>query len=399
MRILDTYLLRRVAAWHLGILVVLVAILSIENVRRLATVVEGTDAPFALLGRLMACLLPEYLAIALPVAAFLASALAIRGLALRGEWQMFGALGMRPARIMLAPMLVAALSAGAQLAVRFEIEPRGERALDGVFSEIASGRYGVALKAGEIVPLDADTTLVADLAPLHGDRAMHDVFIRRGNDVFAARTATAGIDPKGDVVVDMLDGQIVHRRSDGSAQVVRFARFVFRSGPGRISAGLHSADDRMDRLHSRELLAAIRRQAGSTIDPRRAVSTAAARLASGVFCLLLPWFALAFAPPPRRGIGGVAILLGFGVIVAFLRTSALVEGHALAAPLSSAITHMAGWLLLARGAVNYAARHGEGAWDIAVARWSRFLVGQWRGPMLRVSRAGNCRRGTGATLD
>ena len=376
-RILDGYLLRHVAARQAAIVTIIVAILAIENTRRLSSILQGTGAPLSLLGRLLCSLLPEYLGIALPLATYLSTALAFRALAIRGEWQMFGVLGVSPARTMVAPMVLAALAGAAQLGVRFEFEPRGERALDGLYSEIRGGVHGLSWPPGEAVSLGG-TTLFVEGRPGHPPGQAR-VFIRRGADVFAAADASTGMDAAGGVVVDLRDGLVLHGSGPGGRQrAIRFARLVLRLGPEGVGPPRQSSDERLDRLGWRELLVAVTKggEARAPLGRRQAEAVIASRVSSAAFCLLLPWFGLAFGPPPRRRAGGAAILLGVVAFVGFLRTAALVEAHALSTPIAAAVANLAGWIVFAWWVVRYA-DNGVGAWDEALTRWAWSFAGRF----------------------
>lgn len=333
---------------------------------------ETTDAPLPLLMDLMASLLPDYFASAIPVATYLAPALAFRSWALRGEWQMSDALGLSPVRVMLAPVALAVLATGAQLAVRLELEPRGERVLDRLVQEIRAGAYGMSVPFAEAVVLDGATTLMADAGPGTGG-AVGRVLIRRSDDVFAAGGATVKLGSQGAVVLELRDGIAVHRRGDGCMQTVRFGRFTLRADPSRAGGIGGTTGERLDRPGWSDLSRLACRLGGRIVADRRALATVAHQFSSAAFCLLLPWFAFAFGVPPRRTGGGAALLFGFLAIVAFLRTFALVEAHALSNPLAAATAHVAVWTLAASAAVRFASGH-EGAWDEALRRGAVALL-------------------------
>ncbi|MBB4101148.1 LptF/LptG family permease [Sphingomonas kyeonggiensis] len=357
LRMLDRYVACEIARTYLLVLLTIIAILSLENAIRLATAVRGTNAPGLLLAQLMATLLPEYLGIAIPVATFLSVAFAIRALSLRGEWQMLEALGMSPWRYMAAPMLLALLSALLLLAVRLDLQPAGESALDRVSLEIVRGFHGLHLASGEAMQL-GDTTLVAERVQDAGPGILGNVLVQRASDVLAAARATISIAPDGDFELTLADGHWLRRHPDGREQKIMFDRYHVRL-PGTAGLPPKGAVERMDRLGSAALLAGM---AGETGRDRPVSAALAGRIESAFFCMLLPVFAVALAVPPKRRPGGAGILLGILLIVLHLKGAAAVEA-ASEFPVLGAGLHALFWtgiaLALARGSLH----HGAGYID------------------------------------
>jgi lipopolysaccharide export system permease protein len=367
--ILDRYVAGAITRNYLLIILVIITVLSLENSIRLANAVTGTDAPGLLLGKLMATLVPEYLGIAVPIATFLSVALAIRTLSLRSEWQMLEALGLPPGRYMAVPMALALLSALIQLGVRLEMQPAGESALDRISLEIVRGFHGVHFLPGEVIQLGGDTTLLAERAEDAGPGVLENVLLHRASDIFTAAEAVVAIAPNGDFELTLADGHWLRRDPEGREQKILFDRYHVRV-PGAAGLPPKGAVERMDRLGSAALLAAM----GGETGRERPVSAAmAGRIESAFFCLLLPIFAMALAAPPKRRAGAAGLFLGLLLIVLHIKSAAAVEA-ASEFPILGAALHALLWIgvavLLAQGRV----RHGAGyvdAWLAArVARLS-----------------------------
>lgn len=355
------------AVGYITVLAVMVAIMSLENAARLASAVERTDTPLILLARLMATLVPEYLGIAIPVATYLATAIAVRSLSLRGEWQMFGALGISSARIMLTPMLLAAVAACGQLAVRLEFQPVGERSLDNLLGEIRQGLHGAPMTPGEVLTLSDGTTIVSDLQKSNAGVSLIDVFVRRGSDVVTARAATLDRDKAGGILLNLTDGVLIREFGRDRRGAVTFQHYQISVPAVGAVTPVRTDAERLDRLTTRDLVGKLRDNDVTWGESAKAASALGVRLSNAAFCLLLPWMGLAFGSPPRRRIGGAAILLGFAAIALFLRSSKLVEMQFLAAPLLAAVLHFVAWTGIAVAVVRYAQRR-EGAWDHALTR-------------------------------
>ncbi|MDB5705600.1 MAG: hypothetical protein JWN66_2716 [Sphingomonas bacterium] len=367
LRTVDRYLMRRVALGYAAVIVTVVAILSLENVARLSGDIQHTDAPLRLLARLTLLLVPEHLGVAIPVAAYLAMAVAARQLTLRGEWQIFAATGMRPARIMAAPMALALLAAAAQLTLLLELRPIGARSLDALYAEISGGLHGTPLILGETVRLDPVTSFFAEARSPTMPGAITNVLVDRGPDVFAAPLAVARFGLHGEVTLDLRDGTIVHRAPDGAHHSVRFAHYVIQMRPRNIEMIAGNLRHRLDRLEGASLVRLARRDAGGE-EKQAALAALAGRIDSGLFCLVLPWLGLALGTPPRRRNGGAGMFLGIALIATHFKSAAFVEDNFNAAPLSAAAVHAALWVAVTIAIVGYTRSRGDGAVDTVIGR-------------------------------
>jgi lipopolysaccharide export system permease protein len=367
LRTVDKYLMGRVALGYAAVIVAVVAILSLENVARLSGDIQRTDAPLRLLARLPLVLVPEHLGIAIPMAAYLAMAVTARQLALRGEWQIFAATGLRPARIMAAPMALAALAATVQLALLLELRPIGARSLDALYAEIGGGLHGTPLVLGETVRLDATTSFFAEARSRATPGAITNVLVGRGPDVFAAPLAVVTSGSHGAVTLDLRDGTIVHRAPDGAHHSVRFAHYLLQVRPPNLGVIRGNLRHRLDRLEAPQLL----RLAGRDADGQggqAAAAAMAARVEGALFCLLLPWLGLALGTPPRRGNGGAGMFLGIALIAAHFRSAAFVEDNFAGAPLVAVGAHFLLWTGATITVLSFTRSHGDGAMDTLIAR-------------------------------
>lgn len=339
MRTIDRYLSGMLLRGYATVVIAIVAMLALENLPRLSKAVEHVSAPLPLLGASLLALLPEYLAIANPVAVYLATAWTIRSLALRGEWQVLAATGMRPARAMMMPVVATTLATGLQIAVRADFEPRGERRLDTLSTAARAGAFGIDIPLGRVVAVAEDTDLLVEPGADGGYRA----FIRHGSETMTADRAEISRDADGALSVMLTQGRLVVS-NEGQPRATTFGRLTLKFDDRTAAPPAVSPADRMDRLTFTELQPLI---ADETARGGRAPATSSllARVQNALFCLALPWFALAFAVPPRRSAGGPAILLGLVLIVVNLRTGALVEQLFSGMPVGSAAVHVAAWAL------------------------------------------------------
>jgi lipopolysaccharide export system permease protein len=363
---LDRYILRNELAAFAAVVFIVSALLMLENVQRVWNAISGTSAPIMLLLQMLLALLPEYLAVGVLMASFVAPAWVIRSLALRSEWQVLPGIGLGPWRVMLAPLLVAGAATSAELAIRLVVEPFGERSFEQLGDGLERGAFGLPIQLRDFVELDPRTTIY--LAPAdQGSRSLGPVFLRRGDDVFSARSASAARDKAGRIAVELFDGrEIVHDR-DGKDRVLEFKSYGFTFSPNDASPERFRTAERLDRLPPDELLRGVAQEIGVT-GPHPATASLMARVSSALFCLLLPWMALVLAQPPRRERSGGAILLGVGAIVLFLRTNSLVEAHFHSWPISAAVGHLGLWIGATIALVRFGARHDAGVIDHVLNR-------------------------------
>ncbi|MDE2562656.1 MAG: LptF/LptG family permease [Sphingomonadales bacterium] len=369
---IDIYLLRQELTGFVATIGIVVILLSLENSQRLWDFVSGTDAPGLLMLRMMGSLVPEYIGVGLPIASFLAPALAIRSLARKGEWQVLSATGLSPWRIMRAPMLLALAAASLQLAIRLDIEPLGERSLDDIGHSIRDGVFGMPINLDEFIEVDERTAVYLTPGASHG--VTGSIFVRRGGDVFTARSATASRDATGRVNMELFDGQQLLRQGDDRYAILTFNTYHLSIDTKPTPRAKLSPPQQLDRMGTVALTREARRNVAEDVAGRPALSALMARISSAVFCLILPWLAFVLALPPRRGAGGAGLAIGIGLIVLFLRTAYLVETGGSDHPLLAAAGHMALWLAGTFALVRYGITHEDGAIDRALGSVGKEIV-------------------------
>lgn len=328
--LLDRYLLQRILRPFAKVLICIVAILLLENLGRLLTLLEHVHDPLQLLAKFSFYLLPEYLGIGILLALFLSIALAVRTLALRGEWQIFAASGISPARLSLIPFLIGLCCATAELGIHFHFRPTGEHQLDKLVSDVGRGLYGLGGNVRDIVWFDSDTMMTADGFDLSTGKLIHVVVVRR-DTVFTAREALASFDDAGNILLLLERGQSVIARADGGYHAITFARL-------RVDLVREDRDAQrsvrtaFDRLSYTELIRRMRSERAAGAEARTALASFASRCAYAAFSLILPFLALALGALPTRGQSPYGIGIGILSIVGYIRLSAYVESAATAYP-------------------------------------------------------------------
>ena len=364
--IFDRYWGAKIAVRFAVIVAIIPAILALENLRRLLAEVEKSSDAMALLVRFSIAQVPEHLNAAVPVALMLASAMAVRQMILRGEWQIAAAAGMSRLRIMAVPLAFAVLVAGAQFAIGFALRPAGERALDGIYHELQAGEHGLPLPVGQPIELDASTTIFIGGTGRGGERHLEDVVVRRGEDSFSAPRADIGFSPGGGVRLRLRHGVGVIGAGAGQVRAVRFDRMDFSGQPPATGMADNDAMHRFDLLSGPGLLEKARN--GTPAERQYALTALVMRVDSVLFCLLIPWFAVPLGKPPRRKESAVGILVSIVLVVLHLKLAAWIEANFAAHILLAEALSLGLWVAAAAGLIHLEQTRGEGIVDALIER-------------------------------
>jgi lipopolysaccharide export system permease protein len=388
---IDRYVFRIMALRFLAVAGIVVAILTLENMSRLAADVDKTVSPLKLLGWLSLLLVPEQLSAAMPVALFLGVAFGVRQLSLRGEWGMLAASGMSGMRVMVAPMLLGLTAATLQMVNRLEVQPAGERGLDALYLAMKGGVHGVPVSLGEPITLDAQTTLVATPAPGHAPGSLVKVLVQHGEQVFTAPTATVAALSDGVIALDLFNGIALSGLKDATAHSVGFRHMRLFGRPPMIELVGKDPRHRLERQGLTGLLA-IARGAAPEGDGDAAMAALAMRIDSALFCLMLPWMALALGLPSQRSATAYGLGWGLLLVVAHLKSAAYVEDSFAHWAIPAAIAHGVAWGLVTGMLVRAQARLGEGWADLASQRIVRQLLAAVQRRRVQLARPLSVRR-------
>ena len=146
--LIDRYVLRQVIAWYAIVVGVVMFLLCIETTPRLLVQLAGIREGPSLVARSLASLMPEYVAIALPIGLFLGTALTFRRLATAGELEVFAASGIGNGRLLMGPAMLGILTCALLVGLRGYIQPAGERRLDAIGMAVRTGQFGYSIEPG-----------------------------------------------------------------------------------------------------------------------------------------------------------------------------------------------------------------------------------------------------------
>ena len=357
-------------------LFVTVFALSMETMPRLVARIGALGNGFYFVSQSLMSLIPEYLGIALPLAIYLASALAFRRLALSSELDVLAASGIGHVRMLRMPLIFAAAGCILSIGLSSFIQPAGERRLDALGTLATRGAFGVAFP--EQVPniIDKNTQLYFETS--RADR-IDNVLIQHGTTFISAQSASLARGPSGDMILNLRDG-IMTGNLDNGMRSSHFTnlRWDVPFAPA-YRAHWKPARDRLQRFDIRSLLnfSASHR---TGLPQERATASASGRFATALSTLWLPIFGFCFGPPPKRSRSGLALGLGIVLILIFWRSVALVEDHfASVAPVLHTVL-LIGFGLLAWLLFRIERRHGSGTIEAMLMKLAdrmRRLVPPW----------------------
>lgn len=319
-RTLDKYLLRTTAVPFAAILLTVVLLLGLESLPGLLPLTSKIGHGVALLLRMLASLVPEYLGIAIPVGLFLATGVALRRLSLNSELDAITAAGISDLRMAASLIVLGMVACALQFAVRSYWQPWGERRFDQLVQGIGTGDFGLNLLPGIFNKPTKGTTIYFDRA---GSRpgGFEGVMIETPRNTIVASWGTAGLDKDMELNLILRNGTVLP--SGSLSDVGAFSR-ISLSVPFEIPRPRSKPlRDRLDRLDLPDLLLAESRTSAGV--QRAAGAAASARLSSALLCLVLPLLAVGLAMPPKRSTSSLGLGIGLILIVAYLRLSAMIE--------------------------------------------------------------------------
>lgn len=382
--IVDLYILRSMLGWYASVVAIMVALLWLEILPRLVDQLGRVESGAQLVLATLVALVPEYLSIGIPLAVFLGTALAFRRLALAGELDVLAATGLSDRRLLRWPIVAALASCLLLVGLRGYWQPAGERRIDAIGWAVANGDYGFGLEAG--VPHVFGPTSSVYFDRIGPERVLEGIFVEQGPAIATARTARIGLSPDGQAVIRMEDGAVTTQLPNRTTHAVHFQSFLLAIPmPGQSPMKPQSHRTQLDRYTLSDLIDLPARARAAGLTSPMATAAASGRIATILFCALMPLLAFALAIPPKRSRSAIGLGLGIGLIVLFWKAAALVEDTAVAmAPFFHACLLLAFaaaivWLLRRQYRLGHGAN--EAALDRSlggVARRAAAWFGRWR---------------------
>ena len=383
--LIDRYLVRSIAVPLLGTLILAAMLLVLDKMLRLFDFVVTAGGPVSVVWRMLANLLPEYLALGIPIGLLLGILLAFRKLALSSELDALRGIGMGYGRLLRVPYAYAIVLMMLNLAIVGYVQPLANYRYEGLRFDLRSGALGASIKVGEFNRLGRRLTLRVDRSENQGTQ-LHGIFVqvddRSGMSIAASAEHGRFLstdDP--DTILFRLDkGRLIQDSPKFAApRTLSFDTYD-------LPISLPAVDSFRGRGFDQEELTLhelVQRGYGATGPPKLRMAARANfhyRLVEVVMMLMLPLLAVALAVPPKRSTSALGIFIGIVMVVAYHKINQYGEQAGAQGRLDPIVAHWVPFLLFAAliGWMYYVIAHRPGGQPIgalerAFAHAGRFV--------------------------
>ena len=320
--LIDRYLAKSIAVPLFGTLVLAAMLLVLDKMLRLFDFVVNTGGPVSVVWKMLANLLPEYLALGIPIGLMLGILLAFRKLALSSELDALRGIGVGYGRLLRIPYAYTAVLMVLNLLIVGYVEPYAEYRYEGLRFDLRSGALGASIKTGEFNHLGRRLTLRVDRSERNGTQ-LHGIFVqvddRAGRSV--AATAQHGrflsTDDPGTILFRLSEGRLIQDSPKfATPRTLSFDSYDLPI-PVPTVESFRGRGNENDELTLNELV-----RVGYASDAPRAQKLSAQanlnfRLVEVAMMLMLPLLAIALAVPPKRSSSALGIFLGIVMVVAY----------------------------------------------------------------------------------
>jgi lipopolysaccharide export system permease protein len=330
-RLTDRYLARLIFVPLVATLTLAAMLLILDKMLRLFDFVVSEGGPVAIVWKMLANLIPEYLALGIPIGLLLGVLIAFRKLALSSELDSLRGVGLGYTQLLRVPFLYAIALMGLNLAIVGFVQPKARYAYEELRFELRSGALGASIKVGEFTNLGRRMTLRVEQSENKG-RLLHGVFARLETKDGKTLAVTAdhgtflATDDPNTIILRLSNGRLVHNAPNYRAP--RVLSFEAHDLPIDLPAienfrGRGRGDE--DELTIPEL---VREGRMSTLPPQTQNAIRANfhyRMVEVVMILLVPLLAVALAVPPKRSTSGLGIFLSIVMVVTYHKINQYAE--------------------------------------------------------------------------
>ena len=327
----DRYLARLIFVPLLGTLTLAAMLLILDKMLRLFDFVVSEGGPVDIVWKMLANLIPEYLAIGIPIGLLLGVLFAFRKLALSSELDSLRGVGLGYGRLLRVPYMYAVALMALNVGIVGFVQPVARYAYEELRFELRSGAMGASIKVGEFTRLGKRMTLRVEQSEDKG-RLLHGVFVRAETRDGKSLAVTAdhgtflATDDPDTIILRLSNGRLVHDAPGYRAP--RVLSFDAHDLPIDLPAiesfrGRGRGDE--DELTIPELV----RMGTSEALPERTQDAIRAnfhyRLVEILMMLLVPLLAVALAVPPKRSTSGLGIFLSIVMVVTYHKINQYAE--------------------------------------------------------------------------
>ena len=319
---IDRYIFRLVIVPMLGVFALAASLLLLEKMLRLFDFVAVEGGPIGVVFKMLAAVIPEYAALAIPLGLLLGILLAFRKLATSSELDILRAVGLSYGRMLRVPYILTAILMAVNLALVFYVQPISRFAYERLEFDLRSGALGASIKVGEFTTLADRMALRIEESDNDG-RELKGIFARVANDrgqvlSISAREGTflATSDSPDTIILRLTDGTIVQDTGSQSPRVLTFTRHDLPIDLPALEQFRQRGEDQREYILP-ELLR-IGWSPQSSISQRDASQASFNyRMVEVVMMALMPLLAVALGIPPKRSTSALGVFLSIVMVVSY----------------------------------------------------------------------------------
>jgi lipopolysaccharide export system permease protein len=351
---IDLYLARLIVVPLVSTLVLAAMLLVLDKMLRLFDFVVSEGGPVDVVWRMLANMIPEYVALGIPIGLMMGILLAFRRLALSSELDVLRGIGLSYGRLLVVPYLFTFVLLGANVAIVGFVQPYSEYAYQGLRFELRSGALGASIKVGEFTNFGRRMTMRVERSE-GGGHVLHNVFVRaedrsgRSIAVTADHGSFLATEDEDTIILRLTNGRLVHNAP--GYRVPRVLSFERQDLPIDLPAiDAFRGRGRGGGVEELTLPELARRMSAAAAPPGHRLAARANfhfRLAEIALILLVPLLAVALAVPPKRSSSGLGIFLGLILFVTIHKVNQYAEQMAAQSRLDPIIALWAPFALFA----------------------------------------------------
>jgi lipopolysaccharide export system permease protein len=354
-QLIDRYLARNIAVPLLGSLVLAAMLLVLDKMLRLFQYVVDAGGPVSVVWRMLANLLPEYLALGIPIGLMLGVLLAFRKLALSSELDALRGIGIGFGRLLRVPYMFTLPLMALNLFIVGYLEPYSHYRYEGLRFDLKSGALGAAIKVGEFNRLGRHLTLRIDRSENKGTQ-LHGIFVQMDDaksNMSVAATAEHGrflsTDDPDTILFRLVRGRLVQDSPKfPTPRTLSFETYDLPISLPVIDQFRRRGGTQSDELYLHELARIGYGGGASDLHQKlEAQATLNFRLVEVVMMLMLPLLAVALAVPPKRSSSSLGIFLAIVIVVAYHKVNQYGEQMASQGRLDAVVAMWVPFVLLA----------------------------------------------------
>jgi lipopolysaccharide export system permease protein len=320
--LIDRYLARSIAVPLFGTLVLAAMLLVLDKMLRLFDFVVTAGGPVSVVWKMLANLLPEYLALGIPIGLLLGILLAFRKLALSSELDALRGIGVGYGRLLRVPYAYTAALMFLNLTIVGYVEPYSEYRYEGLRFDLRSGALGASIKVGEFNHLGRRLTLRVDRSERHGTQ-LQGIFVQIDDKSGRSIAATAELgrflstDDPNTIIFRLANGRLI--QDSPTFPAPRTLSFKSYDLPIPVPAveSFRGRGNENDELTINELARVGYASDAPHMERLAAQANLNYRLVEVMMMLMLPLLAIALAVPPKRSASALGIFIGIVMVVAY----------------------------------------------------------------------------------